>query len=216
MSVREKHYKKYVPICELFEDDKKKFRNLPVKPFEACHYDWYKADGYGKVCVDGKHYYSTAPEYAKQELMVGFYAHTIEVLDADGKIIVTHPRQYGDIRTDTCDYSTSLAVLLKNVGAWHNSGVRADAPKQLKEYMDSLPKDKLKDYLRIMHDLTGKFGYEVAVQAMEKTCRNGNINVCDASVLADRILGYGLDTAPTAGPELEAYDALLLGGNTLC
>lgn len=102
-----------MPIHELFEGDKKGFRNLPLKPFETRHYDWYKADGYGKICIDGKHYYSTSPEYAKQELMVGFYAHTIEVLDADGKIIVTHPRQYGDVRTDTCDYSTSLAVLLK-------------------------------------------------------------------------------------------------------
>lgn len=216
IKAQEKHYKKQVLIHELFEDDKKAFRNLPIKPFDARHYGWYKADGYGKICIDGKHYYSTSPEYAKQELMVGFYAHIIEVLDADGRIIVTHPRQYGDVRTDTCDYSTSLAVLLKNIGAWHNSGVRADTPDVLKEYMDNLPKEKLKDCLRIMRDLTEKIGYNVAVEAMEKTCRNGNINICDASVLADRILGYGLDTPPTAGPTLESYDALLLGGNALC
>lgn len=72
--------------------------------------------------------------------MVAFYAHTIEVLDGDGNTLVTHPRQYGDVRTDTSDYSTSLAVLLKNVGAWHNSGVRADAPEMLREFMDKLPK----------------------------------------------------------------------------
>lgn len=82
--------------------------------------------------------------------------------------------------------------------------------------MDNLPKAKLKDCLRIMRDLTEKFGYNVAVEAMEKTYRNDNINICDASVLADRILGYGLDTAPTVGPALESYDALLLGGNALC
>lgn len=82
--------------------------------------------------------------------------------------------------------------------------------------MDNLPKNKLKDCLRIMNDLTSKFGYEVAVQAMEKTFRNGHINVCDTSVMADRILGYGLDTPPTPGPALESYDALLLGGNEIC
>ncbi|GEM_PF-3998628 len=80
IKAQEKHYKKQVPIHELFEDDKKAFRNLPIKPFAARHYDWYKADGYGKICINGKHYYSTSPEYAKQELMVGFYAHIIEVL----------------------------------------------------------------------------------------------------------------------------------------
>lgn len=84
------------------------------------------------------------------------------------------------------------------------------------EYMDNLPQDKLKDCLRIMCDLTEKFGYKVVVEAMEKTCRNGNINICDASVLADRILDYGLDTPPTAGSAFESYDALLLGGNALC
>ena len=134
----------------------------------------------------------------------------------ENKVFTGFKAQYGDVRTDTCDYSTSLAVLLKNVGAWHNSGVRADTTDVLKEYMDNLPKEKLKDCLRIMRDLREKFGYNVAVEAMEKTCRNGNINICDTSVLADRILGYGLDTPPTAGPTLESYDALLLGGNALC
>lgn len=130
---------------------------------------------------------------------------------------LTHPRKYGDVRTDTSDYSTSLAVLLKNVGAWHNSGVRADAPEVLREFMDKLPKNELRDCVKTLHDLTKRYGYDTAVKAMENTCRNGSINICDASVLADRILGYGLDTPPTAGPSLESYDALLhSGGERLC
>ena len=108
-------------------------------------------------------------------------------------------------------------MLVKNVGAWHNSGVRNDAPAMLKEYMDGLPKDKLRDCLKIMQELTAKYGYGIAVEAMEKTYKNGNINICDASVLADRIIGYGLDTPPTEGPVLETYDALLgIGGEHLC
>ena len=148
---------------------------------------------------------------------MAFYAHTIQIMDGDSKVLVTHPRQYGDVRTDTSDYSTSLAMLVKNVGAWHNSGVRNDAPAMLKDYMDSLPKDRLRECLKMMQELTNKYGYGVAVEAMEKTCKNGCINICDASVLADRIIGYGLDTPPTEGPMLETYDALLgIGGEHLC
>ena len=217
IKAKELHYKKQVPISQLFREDQQALAHLPIKDFAVLHYDWYKTDGYGKVCIDGKHYYSTAPEYARQEVMVAFYAHTIEVLDSDGNTLVTHPRQYRDVRTDTCDYSTSLAVLLKNVGAWHNSGVRADAPEVLREFMDNLPKNELRDCVKTLHDLTKRYGYDIAVKAMANTCRNGSINICDASVLADRILGYGLDTPPAPGPSLESYDALLhSGGEQLC
>lgn len=75
----------------------------------------------------------------------------------ENKVFTKFKAQYGDVCIDTCDYSTSLAVLLKNVGAWHNSGVQADTPDFLDEYIDNLPKDKLKDCLRIMSDLTEKF-----------------------------------------------------------
>ena len=217
IKAQEIHYKKQIPIHELFKADQEALNKLPLKTFPVCTYEWYKTDGYGKVCVEGKHHYSTAPEYARQEVIVAFYAHTIQIMDGDSKVLVTHPRQYGDVRTDTSDYSTSLAMLVKNVGAWHNSGVRNDAPAMLKDYMDSLPKDRLRECLKMMQELTNKYGYGVAVEAMEKTCKNGCINICDASVLADRIIGYGLDTPPTEGPMLETYDALLgIGGEHLC
>lgn len=51
---------------------------------------------------------------------------------------------------------------------------------------------------------------------MEIACARGNINICDASVLAARITGYGIDTPPEAGPSLDAYDeAFLKEGGTV-
>ena len=40
-----------------------------------------------------------------------FRAHFIEILNPDGTILVRHKREYGDARTDTSDYSTTLEVL---------------------------------------------------------------------------------------------------------
>lgn len=72
------------------------------------------------------------------------------------------------------------------------------------------PKEKLKDCLRIMNELTNQYGFHAAASAMEMACARGNINICDASVLAARITGYGIYTPPEAGSSLEAYDEAFL------
>ena len=90
---------------------------MPLKPFPVCTYEWHKNDSQGKVCAEGKHHYSTVSEYACQEVIEAFYTHSIHIMDGDSKVLVTHPRRYGDVRTATSDYSTTLAILVKNVGA---------------------------------------------------------------------------------------------------
>lgn len=164
----ELHYKKQIPIGKLFEEDKKALLDLPVKKFNVCRYEWIQADGYGKICMDGKHYYSTRPENARQKVLVGIHAHTIDILTENGEILTTHRRAFGDSRTDTSDYSTSLAMLMKNSGAWSNSGLRRETPDLLRTYMDAQPRNKLKDCLRIMNELTDQYGFRTAVDAMEK------------------------------------------------
>ena len=206
----ELHYKKQVPIRELFGEDRRAFLLLPPKRFNVCRYEWLKADGYGKVCMDGKHFYSTRPENAGQKVLVGIHAHTVEILSDSGQIITTHRRAFGEGRTDISDYSTTLSVLLKNSGAWENSGLRRETPDSLRTYMDAQPKEKLKDCLRIMNELTGQYGFKAAVTAMEMASSRGNINICDASVLAARITGYGIYTPPETGPSLAAYDEAFL------
>lgn len=206
----ELHYKKQIPIRELFEEDRKALLMLPPKRFDVCRYEWLKADGYGKVCMDGKHFYSTRPENANKQVLVGIRAHTVDILTEGGQVVTTHRRAYGENRTDISDYSTTLAVLMKNSGAWRNSGLRRETPDALRAYMDAQPKEKLKDCLRIMNELTNQYGFQAAASAMEMACTRGSINICDASVLAARITGYGIYTPPEAGPSLAVYDDMFL------
>ena len=118
----------------------------------------------GKVSLDGKHYYSTRPEYAKQRILVGIRAHTVEILTERGETLTTHRREDREQRTDTIDYSTTFATLMRNVGAWHNSGIREKAPQALLEYMDEQPRKLLKDCLRMMDELTA------GIIPQRKTC----------------------------------------------
>lgn len=204
------HYKKGVRISELFEEDRKALLPLPVKPFDVCRYEYFRADGYGKVCIDQKHHYSTKPENHDERVLIGIRAHFIDVLEPDGSILVRHRREYGDKRTDTVDYSTSLAVLSKNSGAWMNSGVRLGLPDALRTYLDEQEKSARKSNLKLMSSLADEYGYDAAVKAMDMSLSNGSINESDASILAARITGYGIDTPPEAGPPLSVYDDVLI------
>ena len=208
------HYKKGIKISELFEEDRKALLPLPRKPFDVCRYDYFKADGYGKICIDGKHHYSTRPENHDEDVLVGIRAHYIDILNKDGSILVRHRREYGDKRTDTMDYSTSLAVLSKNSGAWMNSGVRLNIPDSLRDYLDDQEKSARKANLKLMSTLTDEYGYDAAVEAMEMALANGSINESDVSILAARITGYGIDTPPESGPPLTVYDDELIHSRT--
>jgi len=131
--------------------------------------------------------------------------------------VVSHKRMYGGTRTDVSDYSTSLAMLLRNSGAWYNSGLRQQTPEALRSYIDNLPKEGRKDCLRIMNEITTQYGFQAAVNAMGMAMGRGEINLCDAAVFAARITGYGIDTPPEPGPSLSVYDEVFLskGGNPL-
>lgn len=207
----EAHYKKLLPIRQLFEADRAALMSLPRMPFDAVRYEYLKADGYGKVTIDARHHYSTCPEYGGQEVLVAIRAHTIDILDKDKQLLVRHTRHYGTQRSDTCDYRTSLAVLMSSAGAWQNSGIRELVPAALKGVMDSQPRDELRATLRTMHHLTVTYSFETALKALEEGLRINRTAFCDAAALAARISGYGLDVAPERGPDLRVYDELLSG-----
>lgn len=208
----EPHYKKGTIIAELFEEDKKKLLPLPRKPFNVCRYETLKADGFGKVCLDGKHHYSTKPENSRQKVMVGIRAHYVDILEPDGTILVRHRREYGKDRTDSVDASTTLEMLSKNIGAWENSIFRKEAPELIRDYIDSLPKAGRRSAVKLISDLSKEHGYQASLNAFEISIKNRSVNKSDAAVLAARIAGYGIDTPPEPGPSLEDYDQEFLPG----
>ena len=206
----EAHYKKGTVISELFEEDRKHFLPLPRKPFNVIRYETPKADGFGNICLDGKHYYSTKPETHNKRVLVGIRAHYIDVLEDSGKLLVRHKRLYGKDRTDTRDYSTSLAMLSRNAGAWSNSGFRQEVPDLIRDYIDNQPKVERKSTLRLLAELSNQYGVKAAVDALKLAIEKNSVNKSDTTILAARITGYGIDTPPEPGPSLAIYDQTFL------
>ena len=126
-----KHYKKGLAIAQLFATDREALRALPRQPFNPVRHLRVQTDGYGKFHLDAHHGYSSAPEWARQELVVALGAFTVVPYTPAGTPITVHPRQYGDTRTDTIDPRTTLSRLWRNPGAFRNSPVRGSLPYAL-------------------------------------------------------------------------------------
>ncbi len=212
----EDHYKKLIPIKELFEADLKALQNLPEVRFEVVRYEYVKTDGYGKVRIDGSHFYSSAPEYGGLVLLVGIRAFVIEVFKPNMELLVSHPRKYGKERTDSVDHRTSLAVLSRNVGAWPNSGLREIVPPAVRLYLDNQEKGVLKEALRTIYQISKDYDADHAIQAFELAIQqNGQSPLADAAVFAARMSDLDIDGIPESGPDLSPYDSLLSAGGVL-
>ncbi|MFD0961612.1 IS21 family transposase [Paenibacillus chungangensis] len=201
------HYKKGVSIARLFENDKKTFLYLPRSPFAACRYTRVKTDGYGKFLIDGKHFYSSSPEWAGRELVVRIGAHTVEPLAPSGDAISTHIRMFGKQRTDSVDVRTTLSRLLQSPGAWRNSLIRKALPDRLRAEMDLLDRTGLKEALSTMNDLSGRYDFETAIQAMEQASELGRLTSANSIVLAARLSTFEPEESSTVN--LDMYDRLL-------
>jgi hypothetical protein len=142
------HYKKGLKIAELFDEERRQLGPLPAKPFIVERFSSVRTNGYGKFCIEGRHWYSSSPELALRELTIGTRANSIVVYREDGEVLSTHWRVYGEGRSGSTDYLTSLETLVKRPGAWLNSALRARVGEPTREALDALGKTDLR---RVQH-----------------------------------------------------------------
>jgi hypothetical protein len=166
-----------------------------------------KTDGYGKFLVDGKHFYSSSPDYAGREIVVRIGAHTVEPLAPSGEPISVHIRQFGKQRTDSVDVRTTLGRLLHSPGAWRNSLIRKALPERLRDEMDGLERSELKEALQTMQELTSRYDFDTALTAMEQAATLGRLTNANSIVLAARLATF--EPEGSSGVDLTIYDDML-------
>ncbi len=106
----------------LFVEDEVALIGLPGQPFDVVRYEVRKTDKLGRVRLESSHVYSVAPELALAEVVCALRAREASIADADGALVVTHPRAYGSAPTDTSDPASQLALLARKPGAWATAG----------------------------------------------------------------------------------------------
>jgi hypothetical protein len=188
------HYKKGLTITELFAEERTHLGPLPAKPFNIERFQRVNTDGYGKFCIDGRHWYSSSPESACMELTIGIKAHWVEVYKTNGELLCSHRRIYGVER------------------AWPNSALRAGVCESTRASLDAMTKPDLRRVLAVLSKSSASFGYEVALDSLEEALKRGAIDSYSVQAIAARLAFDGLQGKPLSGPDLEAYDRAFIGG----
>jgi len=200
------HYKKGRSIAELFETERTSFGSLPARAFIVERFERVATDGYGKFCIDGKHWYSSSPEYGNSAVTIGLKAHELIVYRNDGEALCVHRRIYGDERSDSYDYRTSLATLMKKPGAWINSAFRAGVDDAVRSAMDGLSRPDLRKVLNVLVKSSATFGFDVAMTSLEEAITRGRLDSYSLGAVASRVAFDGLHGVPSEGPDLGTYD----------
>ena len=166
-----------------------------------------QTDGYGKFHLDAHHWYSSAPEWARHELTVGVGAFTVVPYTPDGTPIATHTRQYGDTRTDTVDPRTTLNRLWRNPGAFRNSPIRRTLPDELVTTLDGYARTDLKACLQALAEVTERYGFDLAIHALEQAMGQQQIAYADILVRATRMAQW--PHTETKSLDLSTYNSLI-------
>jgi hypothetical protein len=108
---------------------------------------------------------------------------------------------------DSVDVRTTLSRLLRNPGAWRNSILRTALPEQLRSEMDGLARVDLKETLHTMNELSERYGFDTALEAMEAAVKSGRFTSAASMVLAARLSTF--EPEGMANVDLSIYDAML-------
>lgn len=208
------HYSKDKPIGTLFAEDAKTLFSLPPKPFDVVRYETYTSDGWGNVCVDGRHTYSTTPDNARTATIAAIRAHTVGFLTTEGQELSVHTRMFGNTKTKSVNPAQSIRLLSKRPGGWKNSRLRLALPSAVITYLDAYTHAELRRDLSLLADACEKNGYDTAMEALSIIIEHakGAPSFFEVGVLAARIANFGIDTPPDTGADLNLYDEAFLGG----
>ncbi|MEM5016881.1 IS21 family transposase [Metabacillus indicus] len=215
-----KHYQKDWTISELFEEDKAAFLVLPAKEYECVRYETLKADKYGYIKLD-QNLYSTSPRYALSKALVKISYHTVEILNEDHQLVVSHSRLYGQYRK-SMKWQPYLNLMAKRPTALKYTTFYDQLPGEWKNYFEScLPAEK-PDALRLLSTILKEHDFSVITKALAIASEHGHPSV-DAikQVFYQLINGRGirneikpkaeLPELPQATRGLSHYDQLHKG-----
>lgn len=220
------HYRKEVPIAELFELDRREFLVLPQIPFDPSRYQTVRADAYGMVSLEsGRHRYSTSPRYAGELVRVQITAQKVVVLDDSDRPVVAHRRLYGSAKQESMDWLPYLTQLSRRPRALKYTPVYEMMSDPLRRWIDARPAAETGTALALLAELTRRGGFQSACDAVSDSIARGITDVDSLVALHDRFTrDFALLDTSTAGEQRihaprvvfrpERYDQMLSGGRS--
>lgn len=220
------HYRKGKSIAELFEEDKKHFLPLPTTPFDAITYRTIRANGYGKIVLDGKYTYSSRPEMAGKSVTIGLKAHTVKIYDDSMRIVVSHPRLYGAGPQESMDWLPYLRQLSRKPAALKYTGIFTILPYSVQKWLEAQDRSEVRKALKLLAELTEISNFDKASKAFEKSLSCGIKDLDSVKMFHTRMispfpeierinLSSTVPEVKELKPNVAAYDRILkIGGQS--
>lgn len=215
------HYVKETPIADLFEEDKAQLLMLPNKAFEVSRYMRVKADSYGKVSID-QGLYSTSPRFAKSEVWTKLTYDSVQILDDEYSLIVSHPRLYGKEK-ESMKWQPYLLLMAKRPMALKYTSFYRQLPEEWQNYLSQCKTGEKQAALRLLSDLLKEKEMTYATQALAMAAKNGHPTPDSIrQIFIQLVRGRGakepiplrssLPVMPSVKRNLRRYDCFLTAG----
>lgn len=205
----QEHYRKGELIQTLFAEERQVMGPFPTTPFDVCEYVHVTADSYGRICLNGKHFYGSRPDLARQKLLVRIRTDEVTVYDKQNMELVTYPRAFGSQKTVTSIPETTLKHLARHPRSWFNSQLRENLDTDLRKTLDALDAYNRREVLKTFSRLTEDYDYNLALEAVREGLARDYLDFDTVAVIAARLRDGGLDMPPSKGPSLVEYDLML-------
>jgi transposase len=170
-----KHYQKEWVISDLFEEDLKAFFLLPAKEYECIRYETLKADKYGYIKLD-HNLYSTSPRYALSKVLVKISYNTVEILNDDHQLVVSHSRLYGQYRK-SMKWQPYLNLMAKRPTALKYTSFYDQLPEEWKIYFELCTVTEKPEALKLLSTILKEHDFNIITEALVIASEYGHPSV---------------------------------------
>lgn len=198
------HYRKGLPLSELFAQDVAASLQLPGVGFEAVRYESRKADKTGNLLVDGNTY-AAGPAFHGRMLTVGLSHEVVQILDEHSAPVRTFPRVFGRQTETVFDPASLVPLLAAKPGAWSHSPLRSLVTDPVRDWLDQATATDRRRLLNAVDAASGSAGFDAAMAAADTLIVRGDRPDMAMLGMLARRLADGTEPAG-ANVDLSVYD----------
>ena len=198
------HYRKGLPVSELFAQDIAASLALPGVGFDPVRYESRTADKKGNVLIDGNTY-AAGSSFHSRTLTVGLRHDVVEILDEQSTPVRSFPRAFGRQTETIFEPAALLPLLVTKPGAWSHSQLRPLVPGPVRDWLDKATATNRRRLLSAVDTASGSAGFDAAITAADLLIQRGDTpEIAALGMLARRLAG---GTSPAVeNVDLSVYD----------
>ena len=198
------HYRKGLPVGELFAQDVAASLALPGVGFDPVRYESRTADKTGNLLIDGNTY-AAGSSFHSRTLTVGLRHDVIEILDEHATPVRSFPRAFGRQAETIFEPASLLPLLVTKPGAWGHSQLRPLVPEPVRDWLDKATATNRRRLLSAVDAASGSAGFDAAINAADLLVQRGDTPEIAALGMLARRLADGT-TPAVENVDLSVYD----------